>query len=58
MTKRRGDPSCATHNKELYVVGGDNNSTWEKYNFVDKQWTYLGGLHSFSFLRISADQLN
>ena len=43
MTKRRGDPSCATHNKELYVFGGDNGSTWEKYN-LDKQWTYLGGL--------------
>ena len=46
MTKRRWDLSCAAQNKELYVLGGDDNgfTTWEKYSFSSGRWTHLGEL--------------
>ena len=50
MTKRRWDLSCAAQNKELYVLGGDSGSTWEKYSFSSQQWTYLGELDLTPYL--------
>ena len=44
MSKKRESLSCAVHNKELYVLGGDWPGTWEKYSFSSQQWTYLGEL--------------